>query len=198
MPDASPVVPVATPATANAPAVVVPAPKAEPVVPPPTPAAPPTPVAVDYKLKLPDGSQVAPEYVDQVVSFAKENKLSNEQAQAILNRDSGSVSSFVEAQKAQLTKNAEAWKNAVVADPEIGGDNYKKNVDLAVSVMKRFGTPELSKVLEETQFGNHPEVIRALARIGKAMTPDQLVLPGQQPPGKKAIEDVFYPASKQQ
>src|SRR3972149_1235780 len=46
-----------------------------------------------YELKLPEGSQLDQARIDSLSAYAKEKGLSNEQAQAILDRESDAVSS---------------------------------------------------------------------------------------------------------
>jgi hypothetical protein len=63
-------------------------------------------------------------------------------------------------------------------------------------VVARFGSDSLKAELSKTGYGNHPEMVRLLTRIGKAMAPDQLVLPGTQAGGtQKSAADVLYGSS---
>lgn len=162
--------------------------KEEPAKPAEPPAAP-----EKYELKLPDGSKLDAAAVEKVSSFAKENKLSNDQAQAILNRESDAVSSFSEAQQNALKERREVWKNESMNDKEIGGDNFPKNVELAHRALKHFGGDDLLQELEVTGYGNHPAVVRAFARIGKAMSEDKLVTAPGQVGNKKSLAETFYP-----
>jgi len=41
--------------------------------------------------------------------------------------------------------------------------------------MDKFGTPELTKLLNASGMGNHPEIIRAFYRAGKAISEDSFV-----------------------
>ena len=67
------------------------------------------------------------------------------------------------------------WVDAAQADTEIGGPNLAQNVAVAKKAMDKFGTPELSKLLDETGLGNHPEIVRAFYRAGKAISEDRFV-----------------------
>jgi hypothetical protein len=205
MPDASPVVPVvpaANPASA-APAAEAPkAPAAAPVVPaggaqPNAQPAAAQPGEVKYDLKLPENHVLGDGAVERIASYAKEKGLSQEQAQSLLERENGAAQSYASRQMEQYNKTVDSWAKMVETDTEIGGQNFKQNIELASQVVKRYGSESLVKALKDTGYGNHPELVRVFARIGKAMSPDQLVLPGSQPAGKKAIEDVFYGGSKQ-
>lgn len=190
MPDASTPT-IVTPPAADSASPSAGAPNAQP------PAAQPPKVPEKYDLKLPDGSLLEASHIERISSFAKEKGLSNEMAQSLLEREHGAVSSYAEAQKQNYNKTVDSWAKLVEADSEIGGEGYKKNVELASRVIKRFGSESLVKALNETGYGNHPELVRAFTRIGKAMTEDQLVMPGTQPPAKPSMEDRFYGSKTQ-
>jgi len=46
---------------------------------------------------------------------------------------------------------------------------------VARKALETFGTPELRDVLNMTGMGNHPEVIRAFYKAGKAISEDRFV-----------------------
>jgi len=145
-----------------------------------------------YELKLPENSQLSADHVEKVALYAKEQKLSNEQAQALLERENLAVSEFANRQQEEFKARTEAWLGEIKADKEIGGEAFNQNVEMAKRVVTRYATEEFRKTLDDTGLGNHPELVRVFSRIGKAMSEDQLVIPGSQAGGKKAIEDVFY------
>ena len=132
-------------------------------------------------LKLPEGSLLDPKVVEEIVSLANAKKLSKEDAQGMLERESKLISSYVEGEKAKATQVQEGWYNAAFADPEIGGGNkelYDKNMELGHRVIKKYGTPAFEKMLKDSGAFEHPEVLRFVIRLGKEHAPDQLVLPG--------------------
>lgn len=145
-----------------------------------------------FDLKLPDGSLLTADAVEKAVARAKELKLSPEQAQADLNRESDMVKSFVEAEKTKLAQSVDAWVTEAKNDSEIGGEKFPANAEIAKRVVNRFGTEEFRKALNETGLGNHPELFRVFVRIGKAMTEDQLVLPSGQTTAPKSPAEVLY------
>lgn len=151
---------------------------------------------VVYDLKLPDGSLLDAAHVEKFQAYAKENKFSNEQAQSFLAREHAVIADFVTGQKANLAKQADIWVGEVKADKEIGGDKFNENVELAKRVVKRYGSEKLINSLNDTGLGNHPELIRAFAKIGKEMGEDKLVIGGvaqKKPPQR--VEDLFYPSN---
>lgn len=76
-----------------------------------------------------------------------------------------------------------AWKDAFLADPEIGGNRFQTTVDAALKFIRAHGgtdeqQAEFRKAMDETGAGNHPAVIRLLALAGKAMAePSPLAAP---------------------
>lgn len=160
---------------------------------PANPPAPPKVVPEKYDLKLPEGSQLDAAHVEKVSSFAKEHKLSNEEAQAIIDRDNANIASYADGQNAKLKERQEAWKTESSTDKEYGGEAFAQNAELAKRVIQRFGSDALKTALNDTGLGNHPELLRVFVRIGKAMSEDQLVLPKNEAGGgKKSMEEVFY------
>lgn len=160
-----------------------------------TPAAKKEDALADQKieLELPEGSKLQPADVDKIASFAKEHGLSKDAAQALLERESVTVQQRDEAALAQLAEQSETWKQEIIADKDFGGEKAAETAQLAHDVAIRFGSEVFVSELERTGLGNHPELVRMLARIGKAMAPDKLrgsgVPPGSQ---KKSTESKLY------
>ena len=150
-----------------------------------------------YNLTAPAGSGMASEYIESVANFAKENKLTNDEAQAVLNRDHNLRASMINSQREELDTRAEEWAESAKTDGEIGGDNFNGNIELAKRVVQKFATPAFMDSLNETGLGNHPEVIRVFSRIGKHLKDDSFVFSKSEgAPTQRSAEDVFYGDSK--
>lgn len=145
-----------------------------------------------YELKLPKDSALSPEHIEKLSAYAKEQGLSNEQAQGLLERESQAVSEYASSQLAKMKEAQESWVETAKGDKEIGGEAFKQNAELAKRVVERYATEDFRKELNKTGLGNHPELLRVFTRIGKAMSEDQLVIPGVQTAGKKSIASVLY------
>ena len=145
-----------------------------------------------YNLALPKDSLLDPTAIEEISSFAKENGLSNEEAQDILEGESVKLAAHVDKLKEKWSTE---WKN----DKEIGGAEFEKNAELAKRVIDRFGTDGLKNELNKWGYGNHPELGRLLVKIGKAMAEDTLRMPGSQPAGeqRKSLAEVLYPNQKE-
>lgn len=158
----------------------------------------PSVVPDKYDLKLPEGSTLDPKALESVSAFAKENGLSQEAAQAVLEREHSLVKGLQKAQTQEWEATKERWLKESMSDKELGGDRLKESVEIASRAIKRFDpTGKMTEMLEKSGFGNHPEVIRFMKRIGEAMAEDRLVVPGAQVgSGKKPIEEIFYPSKQ--
>ena len=150
-----------------------------------------------YDLKLSDGSLLKPENVNAITEFAKSNKLSNEQAQAVLDRENANFAAYVDAQKKQVVEEQQAWIKEAKEDEEIGGDNLGKNMELSKRLIAKYGPEGFAKELEDSGYGNYPNLIKFIVRIIKAnnFAEDTLVSPNASGSGKKSLEEVFYGAS---
>jgi hypothetical protein len=125
-----------------------------------------------YELKAPDGARIDDAVLGAYSEIAKELNLSQEAAQKVLDK----VVPVIQARQAeQIEAIRTAWVQNAIADREFGGDNLTENLAVAKKALDAFGTPELKKLLNETGLGNHPEVIRAFYRAGKAISEDRLV-----------------------
>lgn len=155
----------------------------------------PAPV-VEYKLNIPDGSLLEKARLEEIVSFAKENKITPEAAQKILDGESQALARHAKAQSDAWEQQAETWVKEVENDKEIGGTDYKKNVELAHRVFKKFGSEKLGQELDRTSLGNHPELLRLAVRIGRAIGEDSFVTPPKGPGrgAERTAAEVLYPS----
>lgn len=155
---------VATATQAGAPAAGVDAQAADT---PPASAAPES-----YTFDLPEGSQLPEEGVAAFSEFAKKQGLSQDAAQDLLSK----MAPAMQDRQARLLEQARAdWQAQTKADKEIGGDKLNENLAVAKKALEKFGTPELTAMLNETGLGNHPDLVRTFYRIGKAISEDSFV-----------------------
>ena len=137
----------------------------------------PSVVPDKYDLKLPEGSTLDQKAIEAVSAFAKEKGLSQEAAQAVLEREHALIKGHHEAQMQEWEATKKQWLDASMSDKEFGGDRLKESVEIASRAIKRFDpTGKMTEMLETSGLGNHPEVIRFMKRIGEAMAEDRLVV----------------------
>lgn len=131
-----------------------------------------------YEFKVPEGSPIDKDDLVRIEAEARELGLSVEDAQKLMEREHKVLVSYQQEQAEFLAAEQAKWAAAVTADPEIGGQNEKVARQNASVALRRFGSPELDRYLEATGLGGQTEVVRFLARIGKAMAPDKAVFGG--------------------
>lgn len=155
---------------------------------------PKPPVAPDkYDLKLPEGSLLHASSVEKIASDAKALGLSQEQAQAMLNRESQLKADFQSSLIQQHNQEADAWAAAAMADSEIGGANHGRVVELSKRFIERFASPAFKELLVSSRYGDHPEMVRMVWRAAKLMSEDTMVIPGAQgSTAKKSAAEILY------
>lgn len=109
--------------------------------------------------------------LEKFKATAKELGLPQDAAQKL-------VTLQAEAQLSQLQAVRSQWQEQAKADKEFGGDKFDENLAVAKRALEKFGTPEFNAYLNATGLGNHPELIRAFYRAGKAISEDGFV-PGR-------------------
>lgn len=143
-------------------------------------------------LKLPADSPLGAEAVERIAAEARLQGLSQEQAQALLEREHKAVAQFRERQDSDAAEVGARWKAETENDPEIGGDKLGANLELVRRVIDRYGDEEIKGFLRETPFGNNRSLIRFLARIGKSMASDSLVMASAKSGVRREAADVLY------
>lgn len=147
-----------------------------------------------YDLKLPQGSSLDAAHLDEVKAMAKELGLSQEAAQRLVERDNALLSKSAEQNQAMVSEKVSQWAEQAKADKEIGGVNLQSSITDAKTALDRFGTPEFKGMLNQSGVGNHPELIRLLSKVGKAMREDKMVTGSSKPvQDHKSFADAFYP-----
>jgi len=140
-----------------------------------------------YEFKVPDGVQVDEAVITGFTEVAKELKLAPLAAQTILEKMAPALQAR---QQEVLQKARNDWSEAAKADQEYGGEKLNENLAVAKKAMDAFGSPELRTLLNESGLGNHPELIRAFYRAGKAISEDGFV------PGGRASGGPIDPAKR--
>lgn len=151
---------------------------------------------VKYDLKLPEGTLLTQAEVDKIVSFSKEQGLSQESAQKLVEREHEILANYKDNQEQQFEQMRDQWFKQVESDKELGGENLKTTAELAKRALNKFAPDSLKKFFAESPYGNHPEIIRMFSNIGKSMQDDKLVLSGTQSPPTISPVDILYDNSK--
>lgn len=126
---------------------------------------------------------------------AKTLNLSQDGAQSILDK----VGPVIQAQQlasletfyADIGGMPNTWADTVKADKDIGGAKLAENLAIAAKA-RDLGGPELVKVLNKTGLGDHPAVIRAFVKFGKALSEENFVSAGTSTGGSRSQADRLY------
>lgn len=194
--------PVVTPPAAPPPVVTPPVvpPETPPVVAPPVtpPTVPPPPnspssIATAFELEVPKDGLLTKDYVAQFQKDAIAAGLSKDEAKDLLDTQYRAVKNYSDRSNQSVETAKQQWKEASRADPEIGGENFNRTAELSRRVVDKFGNDAFRKLLNETGFGNYPEVLRFFSKVGSAFSEDQL-RPGSPSAGgaTKSREDILF------
>lgn len=154
-----------------------------------------------YDLKVPEDSALPDGYLEKTEAYAKAQGFSNEEAQALINRDNEMLTQNKKAEESRYTElTSVEWPKQAFEDKEIGGEDLPKNAELAKRVLDKFGTDNLKMMFAKRDkdnpngmgFGNNPDVLKTFARIGKSMSNDQLVLGPTGRVKQKEAADILY------
>jgi hypothetical protein len=139
--------------------------------------------------ELPDNFDMNDETLGEYHTFAKENGLTQEQAQ----RGVDMVAQMKQAEMTQWVDQQKSWVDDAKKDAEYGGDKFEENIAVAVKARDSFGTPEFNEMLDSSGLGNHPEMIRFLNRVGKQISEDGVIVGGSSI-SNQSREAVLYPS----
>lgn len=139
-----------------------------------------------YALTMPDGVELDADLADALGPEFKDLGLTNAQAQKLVDK-------YIETQQARAGKQGEAfaqtvqgWADTAKADKEIGGAKWDTTVAASQRAVKTLGTPELREYLNASGGGNHPELIRFMAKVGAMISEDDPAAGGAAGQGKPA------------
>lgn len=147
-----------------------------------------------YDLNMPEGVEVDQVLVDALGPEFKEIGLTNGQAQK-LSDTFAKIMMGRETEKVEgWGKTIAGWAEAAEKDPEMGGSKWDASKGSAIKAINSLGTPELKEYLNSSGGGNHPEVIRFMAKVGSMIKEDDPARTGAEGGGKPAeASHVLFP-----
>lgn len=154
-----------------------------------------------YELAVPEGFEKLDEQaVAAATPVFKELGLSNDQANKLIPVAASFAKRIVDERDQQLigtiAEQRKGWLEEAKADKEIGGANWDASLTSAAKALDTLGFPKgspLRNLLDESGLGNHPEMIRAFAKVGKAIGEDADFVRGDSSAAvKKTDAELFY------
>ncbi|MEG1210212.1 MAG: peptidase [Leclercia sp.] len=143
-----------------------------------------------YEFQAGEGVELDTEALKDFEPVARDLNLTNEQAQKLVDAYPKILAGVQQRQAEAWQAQTEQWAADVKADKEIGGDKLTTNLSAAQRALDLFGTPELKEYLNTTGLGNHPDLVKAFVKIGKAMSEDGMVDGSNQ--GQRSAAEVLY------
>lgn len=131
----------------------------------------------------PDGITLDVDVTGEFKEIAKGMNLPQETAQKVVDLGAKLVQKIEARRAEETTAELARWAEASKTDKEFGGDLLPESLAGAKAALAQFGSPELKDMLNSSGLGNHPEVIRLLHRVSKAISEDTIVggKPGSTP-----------------
>ena len=119
----------------------------------------------------PEGLTYDDQFIGTFKDAAKELNLSQKQAQQLLDK---CAPVLAERQIEQIKAVSKQWEERTKTDMEIGGENWTRAASDIARVRDRFGVnadgkmdPDIQEFMQ-TPIGNHPGLLKLLARVGRA------------------------------
>jgi hypothetical protein len=146
-----------------------------------------------YDFKAAEGKTFDTAITEGFAEAAKEANLTQDAAQKMLDR----MAPVLEKRQVDAIAAARTeWQTSAKADKEFGGDKFDENMATANKAFKAFGNEALKALLEKSGLGDHPEIIRAFYKAGKAISADKPVIGSAAPPdSEKSRAEILYPTS---
>lgn len=134
-----------------------------------------TPEAGEYTpFQLPDGLAISEAHQAALTAYGKENNLSQEAVQQVVNLGvevEQQTRAAIEAESAQEMQAVRAeWRKELLADPELGGANLARTQEnMNLFQQSKLSDPGLVDFLQSTGLVANPNVVRLLSRIGASL-----------------------------
>jgi len=145
-------------------------------------------VPEEYEFKLGEGMSISDELKARFTKIAKEAKLSQAQASALLDMHSETMLELIKAGENQASEwEAECGKQGLLDKEKLG---------YAVEALNVFGGDEAKQVLIETGAANHPAVMRMLQTIGELIHEDTNKEGETNPINKEDLGAILFSNSK--
>lgn len=144
---------------------------------------------------VPEGMELDSALLEQAAPLFKELGLNQEQAQKLVDFQAQQVQAGQQGQMDAFNQLKNDWVEQAKNDSEIGGDKFDESVGIAKEALSKFGNEGLTKLLNDFGVGNHPDVIRFMAKVGRLTKEDNPDDSGN-PVGKpKDRVSILYPDS---
>lgn len=149
---------------------------------------------IEYKdFTLPEGFEVDADVSKSFKEAAKELKLTQEQAQKLVDMQTSLATKQSKVAQEQWAGVQKDWREKAQSDKEFGGKEFQANIGVAKKALEKYGTKEFKDAIESTGMGNHPELIRFLYKVGKSISEDKIMSEGDKGQAPREHAKILYP-----
>lgn len=138
------------------------------------------------------GAAAAPQAAAGAESSAQANEQAKSQADPQADPFAQRLREHEAGQRQQWQEQVNKWRKEATEDPQIGGANLPATVARAQLALDRFDeSKRIGQLLEQTGYGNNPDVLRFFNRLADALMEDGLVQ-GQAGGSMPPLEERMY------
>lgn len=149
----------------------------------------------DYVFEFAPETVVDTALIEDFKRFAFEQKMSLENARLMAKFYEKYVLGQSKKQNQEQAELLQNMQKACEEDSEFGGMSFHDNMRYAKAAILRFDDGSLAKILNDTGFGSHPEVVRFMYRVGRALAEKEMPKAKERPDERSAAE-LFYPSMR--
>jgi hypothetical protein len=148
-----------------------------------------------YDWTAPEGVTFDSEVLGEFEGAARELDLTQESASKLAGLGAKLLQKQEQAQVKAVEALSAQWAADAQKDAEIGGDKFDASIATSRKVLAKFGTPAFKALLKSSPYGNHPEFVRFMVKVGQAVSDDTLVVGsgGSDPKVARTAAEVLYP-----
>lgn len=135
----------------------------------------------EYDIKTIDGYEINKEMMDELTPLFKELKISAVGAQKLADYHMQIMQKQSAAASEMRKQMIGQWSESIKKDPQFGGAMFNENMALARRGLKAVmpadanSAKELTMLLNDSGMGNHPEIIKVFAKVGKMIKEDSVM-----------------------
>lgn len=155
---------------------------------------------IEYKdFTLPEGVKVDDTLMADFKSKAAESRLSQEKAQQLFDMHVQQMQAVANEPYKLWHDTQRKWQQEIKADAEIGGLNFESKTTPALAEFVRVfggddaGQKSLRDAMAFTGAGNHPAIVKAIARAGAILMEGKTLSEGKPAPRPSNPADTLYP-----
>lgn len=143
----------------------------------------------------PEGMTLDAAMIEQAMPLFKEAGIDQAQSQKFIDLYAAKMQEAEQGKLDTFSQLRQDWVKQSKSDPDFGGDKFDENIASAKAALDKFGTPELSKLLDDFGVGDHPEMIRFMVGVGRLTQEDTPGNGAKNHTQTKSTTDILYPTS---